>query len=129
MFKLDQRSSPELYVGELIARFAELEPERVADLRLFAEHVAGGQLEDALIELLGLDPDAALGALARWRGAMARAGVEQATVRRRLESVRRLVTLAERELTDVSLLAATQEKYGGTLGELLAKVLASHEPS
>lgn len=129
MFKLDQRSSPDLYVGELIARFAELEPERVADLRLFAEHVAGGQLEDALIELLGLDPDEALAALSRWRDAMARAGVAQATVRRRLESVRRLVTLAERERTDVSLLAATKEKYGGTLGDLLAKVLASHEPS
>lgn len=129
MWRLDQRSSPDLYVGELLSRFAELEPERVADLRAWAEHVEGGQLEDAVIELLGLAPDEAIDALMRWREAQRRAGVPLATARHRLESIRRLATLAERELADASLVAATQARHGGTLGSLLARALASDAPS
>ncbi len=129
MWKLDQRSSPDLYVGELLARFAEVEPARVEELRLWAEHVAGGQLEDALIELFGLPVDEALASLFRWRDAMARAGVAEAIAHRRLESVRRIVTLAERELTDPSLLAFARAHHGGTLGELLGRALATTAPS
>jgi hypothetical protein len=129
MFRLDERSSPELYVGELIARFASEEPARLADLRAFAEHVEGGQLEDALIELLGATPDEALAGLLRWREAQRRAGVPDATVRRRLESIRRLCTLAEREFADASLVALAQARHGGTLAQHLARALATAAPN
>jgi hypothetical protein len=128
IWRLDQRSSPELYVGDLLARFREREPDRFDDLQAYGER-AGGQLEDALIELLGIAPEEALDALLRWRDSEAAAGVPSAAVRRQLETLRRLLTLAEREFCDAALIAYVKAHHGATLAEMLAKTLTSDAPS
>ncbi len=127
--RLDQRSSPELYVGELLAKFAAEVPERREDLEAYAESVAGGQVEDAIIELLGLPPDDAFDALVAWRVRQEREGVAPPIARRRLDAIRRLVAIAERDLTDPALLAYTKARYGETLGDMLASALRCDAPS
>ncbi|MGZ3418608.1 MAG: hypothetical protein ACXWUG_06820 [Polyangiales bacterium] len=125
---LDQRGTPELYVDQLLARFREEEPTRLDDLQAFAD-AFGGQLEDAAIELLGLSPDEALDALLAWRARAEGAGTSVQIARRRLDTMRKLVALAEREFTDTSVIAFVKERHGSTLAELLADSLRVDAPS
>jgi hypothetical protein len=125
---LDQRGSPEFYVADLLARFREVEPSRQDDLQAFAD-AFGGQLEDALIELLGLSPDESLDALLAWRARAEGAGTSAQIARRRLDTMRRLFALAEREFTDTGVIAFVKERHGSTLGELLADSLRVDAPS
>lgn len=125
---LDQRGSPEFYVGALLDRFREEEPTRIDDLQAFAD-VFGGQLEDAAIELFGLSPDEALDALLAWRARAEGAGTSAQIARRRLDTMRKLVALAEREFTDTSVIAFVKERHGSTLAELLADSLRVDVPS
>jgi hypothetical protein len=125
---LDQRGTPELYVDKLLARFREEEPTRVEDLQAFAD-AFGGQLEDAAIELLGLSPDEALDALLAWRARAEGAGTSTQVARRRLDTMRKLVALAEREFTDTGVIAFVKERHGSTLAELLADSLRVDAPS
>ena len=129
-YALDQRSSPEFYVSELLDRFRAREGDAVEkDLAAFAEAFGGGQLEDGLIELLGLPPDDALDALLEWGTSSEASGTPRAMARRRIDTVRRLSLLAEREFTDSALIAFVTERHGGTLSQLLANAMQSNEPS
>jgi hypothetical protein len=125
---LDQRGTPELYVVELLARFREEEPTRAEDLQAFAD-AFGGQLEDAAIELLGLAPDEALDALLAWRARAEGSGTSAQLARRRLDTMRKLFALAEREFTDTSVIAFVKERHGATLAEMLADSLRVDAPS
>lgn len=128
VFRLDERSSPELYVRELLARFSEEAPDRADDLAAFAESFADGQLEDAVIELLALSPDESLAALLAWRADQART-VGASVARRRLDTLRRLAALADREFTDAALIAFVKERHGGTLADMLTEALRVDAPS
>ncbi len=130
MYTLDERSSPEFYVEELLTRFLQREGAAAReDLQAFAERYAGGQLEDALIELLGLPPDDAVRALLEWQARMEKDGVPRPLSRRRVETIRRLAALSEREFMDAGLEAFLVERHGGTLSQLLDRAMRSDAPS
>ena len=130
MYVLDERSSPEFFVQELLERFRAREDERAReDLAALAEDLAGGQLEDAVIELLGLPPDDALDALVAWCAGSEAAGTPRPLARRRLDTFRRLCVLAEREFMDSALVAFVLERHGATLAQMLARALDTKAPS
>jgi len=130
MHVMDQRSSPELFVQDLLDRFREREDERAKeDLAALAEDLAGGQLEDAIIELLGASPKDAHDAVVAWCTKSEASGTPRALARRRLDTFRRLCVVAEREFMDAALVAAILEQYGATLAQLLARTMETKAPS
>jgi hypothetical protein len=129
VLRQDQRSSPELYLRDLLPRFFAAEPDTVrADLAALADFFAQGQLEDALIELLGVDPGDACAALLRWKATMEADGTAPALARRRLDTVRRLCVLAEASM-EASLVAFVVERHGATLAQMLERALRSNAPN